>query len=88
MYIFFFELARFIGINKFFEIYFNISGNFYAGVMSHDPPQIQIPQKWTLKQGNDTKSVCFLAYIVSAVQKRLLMDSIIFFFLNVHKFVV
>ena len=35
--------------------------------MSHDPPQIQIPEKWTFKQGNDNKSV-FVAYIVCAVQ--------------------
>ena len=29
--------------------------------MSHDPPQIQIPQKWTFKQGKDTKSVRFFS---------------------------
>ena len=59
MYIFIFELAKFVGIEKFFETYSDTSGDFYAGVMSHDPPQIQIPQKWTLKQQNDTKSVFF-----------------------------
>ena len=36
--------------------------------MSHDLPQMQIPEKWTFVQGNDTKSVCFLAHIVFAVQ--------------------
>ena len=68
MYIFFFELARFIAFKMFFEIYSDRSGDFYSGVVSHDPPQIQIPQKWTFKQENDTKSVCFLVYIVSSVQ--------------------
>ena len=42
MYIYFFELATFIGIKTFLEIYSDRSGDFYAGVMSHDPPQIQI----------------------------------------------
>ena len=44
---------------KFFEIYSDRSGDFYAGGMSHDPPQIQIPEKWTFKQGNDTKKFPF-----------------------------
>ena len=68
MYIFFFEPARITGIKKFFEIYSDRSGDFYSRVMSHDPPQIQIPEKWTSKQGNDTKVSVFVAYIVCAVQ--------------------
>ena len=58
MYIFFFELARLIGIKKFLQIYSDRSGDFYAGVMSHDLPQIQILEKCTFKQGNDIKGVC------------------------------
>ena len=34
MYIYFFELARLIGIKKFLEIYSDRSGDFYAEVMS------------------------------------------------------
>ena len=34
------------------------SGIVYAGVMSHDPPQIQTLEKCTFKQGNGIKSVC------------------------------
>ena len=51
IYIFNFELARFIDIKKFFEIYSDRSGDFYSGVMSHDP----------FNKGNDTKIVCFFS---------------------------
>ena len=57
MYIFYFELARFSDIKKFFDIYSDRSGDFYSGVMSHDPPQIQISENWTFKPGNGIKSV-------------------------------
>ena len=45
----------------FFEIYSDRSGDLYAEVMSHDPPQIQIQEKWTFIQGNVTKSVLFFS---------------------------
>ena len=56
MYIFFFEPARFIDIKKLFEVYSDRSADFYSRVMSHDPLQIQIPEKWTFKQGNASES--------------------------------
>ena len=64
MYIFFFELARFIGIKSSFDIYSDGSCDFYSGVMSHDPPQIHPPEKLTLKPRNDTKSVYFSVHCI------------------------